>query len=246
MALILDYVLGHGETHGSFSELRIRTDGRLLNTQISEIAAAHAGVDQTWILHGNGAEGLEREVQRNVDFLLGVRHDRLRVVPSWMVDGECDPQAFVEMWAGRLRDPWIGVGQLPPQGDGVWFRRSDHDHFEATRMANERLQAVADQLGLAHHSSAEDEPRRCPGVFSTPTVAWDGDITLCPWDLRVENKVGEVTSDRLSRVWLEDPGVQSLRQSVRGRGVPGTDLCRDCHFVYSPNYRQASQEELKR
>jgi len=143
----------------------------------------------------------------------------------------------MEPWLPRLRSPWVAAGVLPGEGDGIWFRRSDHDHFQANSAARTRLAEVAAALGIPAETGEERGPRQCPGVHATPTVSWDGDITLCPWDVRVENKVGEVTSDRLSRVWREDETLAALRRSTRGRGVPDRDLCRDCHQPYSPNYR---------
>lgn len=71
----------------------------------------------------------------------------------------------------------------------------------------------------------------------TPVVSWDGKLTLCTWDTGLDNRVGEVTSDRLSRVWREDAGLDACRREARGKGVPGLAKCRDCHFVYSPNHR---------
>ena len=236
-AQVLDWVLDHGRRHQVFSVLQIRTDGRLLGEEVAEVAAAHKEIDQTWVLHGNGVGEWQEGVLRNVEHLLSIRGDRLRMVPSWVVEGSVDAQGFSDTWLPRLRSPWVAAGVLPPEGDGVWFRRSDHDHFQATAEARARLVGVAEDLGIPVDAGEEQGPRHCPGVHATPTVSWDGDITLCPWDVRVENKVGEVTSDRLSRVWQKDETLEALRRGTRGRGVPDRDLCRDCHQPYSPNYR---------
>ena len=150
----------------------------------------------------------------------------------------------IETWEPRLRQPWRVAGRLPEEGDGIWFRRTDHDHFQANQEARRRLEDVAEVLGLVADSGDESLPRACPGAEATPVVSWDGKVTLCPWDRGLSNKVGEVTSDRLSRIWTDEPAVLEARREARSKGVPAGDLCRDCHFVYSPNYRRARPEEF--
>jgi hypothetical protein len=235
VVLVLQDVLGAVE-RGVFREMRIRTDGRLLNTQIADVTAGF-DVPQTWILQGNAAEAWEEQVLRNMDYFLTVRNVQQRVVASWRVDEAVDPHAFVETWEGRLSNPWMQAGTTAPTGDGILFTRSDHDHFQATKEARERLEEVAEVLDIKCDSGAETSPRRCPGAQATPVVSWDGKLTMCPWDHTLANRVGEVTSDSLSRIWREDKQLQGIRREVKGKGVPGLELCRDCHFVYSPNYR---------
>lgn len=222
---------------GTFAELRIATDGRLFNSQIAD-RVAEFNVPQTWIFEGHAAEMVEETVLRNWDYWLGVRGENHRMVARWRVDESWDPHSFVETWESRLRTPWIRAGSSAAQGDGILFARSDHDHFQATLEARTRLEEVAEILGIPCDSGIETAPRRCPGAESTPVVSWDGKVTLCPWDHALSNRVGAVTDDQLSRIWRSDPHVAALRRDVRGKGVPGKDLCRDCHFVYSPNYKR--------
>ena len=235
VVLVLQDVLGAVE-RGIFGSLRITTDGRLLNTQIAEVAAQFQ-VPQTWRIHGNAAETHEADVLRNVDYFLSVRNAHQRVIATWRVDEAFDPHAFVETWQNRLESPWIQAGVGQPAGDGILFRRSDHDHFQATKDARDRLEEVAEVLEVPCDSGRETAPRRCPGANATPVVSWDGKLTLCPWDHTLMNRVGEITSDSLSRIWREDPQLKNIRREANGKGVPGLELCRDCHFVYSPEYK---------
>ncbi len=242
MARVLRYVLESIREHGVFERLRIRTDGRLLSEDITDIAAAYPEVPQSWILHGNGAEACEDSVLSHVDHFLGRRGPATRFLASWVVEDELDPHYFVEMWGSRLRDPPLAVGREPPTGDAVWFRRTDHEHFQATAEARRRLRELAEVLDVRPDEGVEDTPRRCPGPVSTPTVSWDAKLVLCPRDTELRNRVGEVDKDSLARIWLGD--VERYRRSVRGVGVPSCELCRDCHFPWSPNYHQATPEEL--
>jgi hypothetical protein len=235
VVLVLQDVLAAVE-RGVFGSLRITTDGRLLNTQIAEVSAQFQ-VPQTWRIHGNAAVSHEANVLRNVDYFLSVRNAHQRVVATWRVDEALDPHAFVETWKSRLSTPWIQAGVGQPDGDGILFRRSDHDHFQATKDARDRLEEVAEILETACDSGRETAPRRCPGANATPVISWDGKLTLCPWDHTLMNRVGEITSDSLSRIWREDPHLKAIRREAKAKGVPGLELCRDCHFVYSPEYR---------
>ena len=233
IVLVLQDVLAAVE-RGVFREMRIDTDGLLLNTQIADVCAGF-DVPQTWVLHGHAAEMQEDNVLRNMDYFLSVRNRRQRVVASWRVDEAIDPYAFVETWQDRLSTPWVHAGSVRKEGDGIWFRRSDHDHFQATKTARERLEEVAEILDIECDSGEETRARRCNAPHATPVISWDGKVTLCTWDHQMSNRIGEVTSDSLSRIWTEDMGLKAIRREVKGKGVPGRELCRDCHFVYSPN-----------
>jgi len=235
---VLRYLLEAWERDPVFARLRVETDGRLLNTEMADVASFHGLVPQTWVIRGEAIEPHQDAVLRNVDYLLAVRKPALRVVPSWTVSEEWDPHAFVETWEPRLSHPWILAGRLPAEGDGLWFRRTDHEHFQANALARQRLEEVAEVLSIPCDSGDESRPRRCPGAARTPVVSWDGKVTLCPRDRGLANKVGEVTSDRLSRIWTEEPAVLQARHEASTRGVPARELCRDCHFVYSPNYQR--------
>lgn len=245
--VVLRYLLQQIRDEGVAESLTVRTDGRLLHEGLVDILAEFPEVPQTWIIHGNGVDPWEDEILRNLDPLLARRGRALRVVASWVVLEDMDPYRFVETWQPRLRAPWLAAGRLPDAGDGLWFRRSDHEHFQATAEARRRLRDVAEILDIRDVDVGEETgPPRCPGPFSTPVVSWDGKLTLCPRDVGLRNRVGEVTSDRLSRLWLADEHLKRQRDCARGKGVPGLPLCADCHFVWSPNYRVATDGERTR
>ncbi len=66
-------------------------------------------------------------------------------------------------------------------------------------------------------------------------MSWDGKLTLCPWDRRLENTIGAVTHGRLSELWRGEERL-AIARSCQGRGVPERDLCRDCPSPWSPNH----------
>ena len=240
---VLRYLFERMDEDGAFHRLRITTDGRLLNTEIADVASFFGHIPQTWVIRGNSVDPWEEQVLRNVDYFLHVRKPAQEVVASWIVHEALDPHRFVETWSSRLQSPWIAVGRPRPRGDGIWFSRTDHDHFQANADARARLTELAEVLDVVAEPGAESAPRRCPGPFATPTVSGDGKVTLCPRERQLRNRVGEATSDSLARLWTQEPAVVALRRDAQGKGVPGGDICRDCHFMYSPNYRQATPED---
>jgi len=230
--LVLEDILQAMVERELFGELRIVTDGRLLNTQIADVASRY-DVNQTWILHGNGVGECESEVLRNFDYLLSVRHEKIAVVASWLVDEMIDLHAFVERWTDRLRSPPIVIGRPPQSGDAIWFQRSDHDHFIGTKKANERLAELAEIFDVNLESMEEQASTKCLGPEKSPTISWDGKVTMCRWDRELRNRVGSVTDGKLSQIWSS--GVEVHRRDSRGKGRPSNDLCRDCHYIHSPN-----------
>jgi radical SAM protein with 4Fe4S-binding SPASM domain len=230
--LILEDVLQAMAEKSLFTELRIVTDGRLLNTQIADVASKY-DVPQTWVLHGNGVGECQEQVVRNFDYLLSVRHEKIGVVASWLLDEMIDPFGFIELWTERLKSPTIAIGRAPKSGDAIWFRRSDHDHFIGTKEANERLTELAEILDTPLESLEERASTRCFAPENSPTVSWDGKVTMCRWDREMKNQVGSVTDGKLSQIWSS--GVEVHRRDAKGKGRPSNDLCRDCHYIHSPN-----------
>lgn len=231
---VLRAVLTAIRDHGTFEQLRVRTDGRLLHAGVVDVVAEFPEIPQLWIVHGNGAGVVEDQVVRNVTALANARGPATRVVASWVVDEELDPFYFVDLWTPVLRDPAVVVGRLPAAGDALWFRRTDHDHFQQTAAARARLQELAEVLDVPCEPGLEDLPRRCKAAAATPTVSWDGKVVLCRWDTQLTNRVGEITSDPMSAIWA-DPVLQGHRRTAKGKGVPGLPKCTDCHYPYSPN-----------
>ena len=233
---VLREVLSAISDHGVFERLIVETDGRLLGPRIASIIREFGEIPQIWILNGNAMGQEEERARENWLHLAQTRGPATQLLMAWTVVEDMDPFSWSEPWQERFPGLPIAVGPMPTAGDSIWFRRSDHDHFQATAQARERLEEVAEVLDLPCESGREDSPRRCPGVFATPTVSWDGKVVLCPWDISLKNRMGEVTSGALSEIWLEDQQVLAQRRHAKVAGVPSLEACRDCHYPYSPNY----------
>lgn len=212
---ILDFLLAE-QADGRFERLRIETDG----TFLTEAVAARGPIEWIVDLDPGGGAGVG---------LLAERAERL-ILKVTAAEG-VDPA----VWLARY--PWAtpAAGRLPTSGDRVlWFARSDHEHFLDNAQARAQLARIAESIGVHAELGEEDRPRRCTAPTRTPTVSWDGKITLCMRDVQLLNRVGEVTSGRLSEVWRSET-LRADRLAVERGGVPARDLCRDCAMPWSPN-----------
>ncbi|MFT5682474.1 MAG: MoaA/NifB/PqqE/SkfB family radical SAM enzyme [Myxococcota bacterium] len=209
---ILDFLLAE-KADGRFERLRIETDGTFLTPSI----ANKPGIE--WVVDLSGA---------SVDLLANAERVVLKVIAADSVD----PAAL----CARFPNFTPAAGRFPTSVARVlWFARSDHDHYLDNAEARTQLARVAAVLGLDAELGEEDRPRRCTAPDRTPTVSWDGKITLCPRDVQLHNRVGEVTSGRLSEVWRSEI-LTADRAAVSRQGVPARDLCRDCSRPWSPNH----------
>lgn len=218
---ILDFLLG-AVAGGLADRLRVETDGRFLTPKLAERAGA--AVAQDWILDWDRGGGA------GLDLLLAARGSGARVVLAASAVPGLDAAAL------HRRYPLPpAIGRLPPTGDALWIRRTDHDHYLKNAEARRLLAEAGRALGVSGELGEEDRPRRCPAPARTPTVSWDGKVVLCPRDTALQNRLGEVTGGgRLSALW-RSADWESDRRAAAATGTPDRALCRGCGWVWSPN-----------
>jgi radical SAM protein with 4Fe4S-binding SPASM domain len=73
----------------------------------------------------------------------------------------------------------------------------------------------------------------CDHVDHTVTVAWNGDLLACCYDLTHQMVLGNVTQDELEDVW-NGRRYLDLRARIGGGDLPL--LCRNCNVVRTPVY----------
>lgn len=199
--------------------LRIETGGRYLSDDVLDRLD---GAPVDWILDLD--QGDEAAIAR-------LRGRGQRLILQVLAREDLDATAL------RARFPWAqpAAGRLPEgDGDWLWIKRADHDHYLKNTEARAHLSAAAAALGVAADLGEESQPRRCRAPWRSPVVSWDGKVTLCPRDVLLDSRVGEVTNGgRLSDIWRA--GLEADRAHADSRGVPDRALCRDCALPWSPN-----------
>jgi hypothetical protein len=204
--------------------LLIETDGRFLSERLLQLAAHPA--PQTWVLDADRG-GWDAALVAYAA-LVANRHDQVVVQIATSATADQDLELLSSCGLP------VAAGRRPRHRDAVWVRRTDHDHFQANQSARENLARVADALGLDVDLGEEDRPRRCSAPDRSPTISWDGKVTLCPWDPGLDNVVGDVVASTFSAAWTSSD-VEADRRASRERGVPDRSRCRDCAMPWSPN-----------
>lgn len=273
--LVQRYLLEQMREQGVFGELRIETFATLLNTEYVDISMAETTVPQTWSIvidSGNQAGYLQvngKDVYQNVidrlSYLLAMkaRHkaDHVRIVLVFTALPENVSQAleFKTFWQKKFRDegltpPAVQVGTIPDvvagtlSPDLLLYRRKDNDTFLDQMRSTEALKQVASALGISDVVLDRDQGRlpRCAAPFKTPTITWDGKVTVCDQDRFLKLKVGEVTTENLVEVWWKKETSRELRRAVQRGELHQRTPCRDCRQPFSPNAPTLSDEELQR
>lgn len=77
----------------------------------------------------------------------------------------------------------------------------------------------------------DDEPSNyCDQIVNTLKIRWNGDVTVCCYDLTSKYVVGNIYNDNLSTIWNNEKYVK-IRESIDNYKF--FDLCKDCIAVSS-------------
>lgn len=70
----------------------------------------------------------------------------------------------------------------------------------------------------------------CAGLWNTPMVHVDGDVTTCCLDEHLENKIGNLRQNSLAQLWHGDTMNQWRMAHVEGRFEDSGPLCTRCNW----------------
>ena len=77
----------------------------------------------------------------------------------------------------------------------------------------------------------------CAGLWNTPMVQVNGDVTTCCLDEHLENKVGNIKEKSLGAIWFGETMQRWRLAHVEGRFAESGPLCTRC------NWRSAGSAE---
>ncbi len=173
--------------------LCVETDGRFLDERIAQLAAHPA--PQVWRL--DATRGGSELVALARQALQIHRHDSVAIQTVFTVDDN-----FLIEDVTKIGLP-IHVGRRPGSADSVWVRRPHYDQFQADQAAHAALKHVADSLGLAMENMELPSMLRASGGRPSPTISWDGKVTVRAWDHGLEHVVGDVVHGLFSSAWSD-------------------------------------------
>ena len=76
----------------------------------------------------------------------------------------------------------------------------------------------------------------CAGLWNTPMVHVDGDVTTCCLDEHLVNKLGNLTETPLSELWSGDTIHAWRVAQIEGRFEDSGPLCTSCNWRSAGSY----------
>ncbi len=78
---------------------------------------------------------------------------------------------------------------------------------------------------------ARAEPRPpCAGLWDTPMIQVNGDVTTCCLDEHLENKVGNINEKPLSEIWTGETMERWRQAHIDGRFAASGPYCTRCNW----------------
>lgn len=255
---------------GVFGRVELHTNATHLGRDRIRIALNQSPIPQTWHLSLDAAtrgtyaavKGRDcfDEVEANVLLFLDERN---RSGACWprpvfqFIVGENNAEevpAFRKRWETACRDRGIAfrtVAQAVPSGDDaiVFFRQLDAPTPALQASAN---QVFRDAMAGAHLPLANDKrtppavvpgPGVCACFWKSPVIGWDGRVTTCTRDNRLENVLGSVAETAFSTLWWGSEMRESRRRVAAGN-YAGLPACHGCYIPQSANYSGITPSEI--
>lgn len=218
---ILRYLL-HEAVGTVADRLIVETDGRFLTDELLDLL--RQPVPQTWRLD------LDRGDPSAWTQICGAAAGEVAVQAVVTADAH----TRVAPWMQRLQltDAVVGPAPAPTADRVLWVRGHNRDHYLAAAEARSALEAAAQVLGVPAPSLPVRV--RCAAPATTPTISWDGTVTLCPADVQLDNAIGEVTPGSLAELWRGEARAAACA-ATESRGRPDRARCRDCGWPHGHN-----------
>ncbi|MBM4365492.1 MAG: radical SAM protein [Deltaproteobacteria bacterium] len=256
---------------GAFARVELHTNATHLGRDRVRIALNASPVPQTWHLSLDAAsrdtyariKGRDsfEEVEANV---LAFLDEKVRSGAPWprpvfqmILSGNNAPEAgaFRSRWTAACRDRGIAVrvaAQHVPSGTDavVFFRQLDAPTPEAQAGANRDYREAVSRLGLAlpREDRTPRQVDRGPGIcacfWKSPVVSWDGNVTTCTRDNRLQNVLGNVHEQPFSEIWFGGQ-MRATRHRVATGNYEKLPACHGCYIPRSANYTDITPAEIR-
>ena len=93
-------------------------------------------------------------------------------------------------------------------------------------------------------SSSEKRPP-CAGLWTTPMVQVNGDVTTCCLDEHLVNRIGNLTQQSLAEIWNSEQMNQWRLAQMEGRFEDSGPLCTRCNWRSAGGYSKEDAERWK-
>lgn len=265
------YQLALRSAPGLFDAIEIHTNATHLGRDRVRIALNASPVRQTWHFsldavsaatyrRVKGRDELEN-VTANLDAFLDARATTGARWPRPIFQFIVGPNNVSEVAEFRAR--WQGAcdkrgmsfrvaAQNVPAGDDaiIFFRQLDAPSVGEQEAANQVFREEMGRQGLALPRPAATPAAVSPGpgicgcFWKSPVIGWDGRVTTCTRDNRLENTIGNVHARPFSEIWWGEGMANHRRNVARGHYVK-LPACDGCFIPRSANYSDISSDEIR-
>lgn len=258
--------------HGTFGRVEVHTNATHLTEDRVRLALNAAPVPQTWHLtldadtsetyrHLKGREGFEAVVANVEAFLeakarTGARWPR-PVLQYILCDRNAhEAPAFRARWEGVMRRyglSCITAAQEVPAGEDpvLFYRQLDAPTPEEQVRQNRVYRDVLSRMGVLlpreERSTATLPPGNgavCGCFWKSPVVGWDGRLTTCTRDNRLENALGNLHDSSFAELWWGEE-MRGRRGRVARADYAGLAPCTSCFIPRSANYSGVTPAEVE-
>lgn len=257
--------------YGIFSTIEVHTNSILLDAgkrrvflnELSVPQKIHCTIDavrsETYkMIKGRDAlEGIVQNVESLILEKARLRVKNPRIVLQYIVGSNNvdEAQEFMEHWLGVARDAgvpfFVSAGQIPNSSeDGIFFRQLDCPTEEEQHYEGRVFIDAMNQMNVPfpqHQPDLEQKPglQPCSGFWKSPTIDWQGNLTMCTRDNTLENSLGNILHSSFSKLWWGEKQ-RVNRKRVANADYGGLSLCQDCFVPHSCNHSDISADEIDR
>ena len=259
------------QQHGSFNKVEVHTNATHLDARRIRGALNASPVPQVWHFSLDAAsqetytpiKGKDRfdRVQANVaDFIVAraqLAAPYPRPVFQFIVGSNNvhEVGAFRAHWEGVCKQAGVPVRaaaqHVPPGTDAVvFFRQLDCPTAEMQARENAVFRQAMEEQGLplprqdkAPVQVAAKNLSPCSGYWKSPVIGWDGKLTVCTRDNRLENSVGTLAESSFGELWYGEK-LQERRERVAQGDYSLTPLCTTCFIPKSSNHSDINADEI--
>ncbi|MGM0608832.1 MAG: radical SAM protein [Candidatus Muiribacteriota bacterium] len=198
----------------------------------------------------------------------GINYPKITVAIIVMEENYQEVASFVEFWKNIFRDNnldyFVTYDWPCLEKDAIYIRRLDcENQNEAEKMHYNKVK----ELGLISETkecqdkeeTADDEVheriintdsvlirenldyyirRPCPALWKTPIIKWNGDVTVCCFDIDMQLKTGNINNKNLSQLWNSELIKKWRLFHIRGDFYK-IKRCAKCHNINSPVMKNA-------
>ena len=252
-----------------FSKIELHTNGIRLNEQSRKGLINSASVHQ--VIHFSldaarantyqkikGRDRLPQAVTNARAFVvekkaLGARWPRPVIQFILGRNNQDEADLFLDEWLSFFKDRelnvQIGLGAVPNGEDPViFFRQLDAPTARLQELENACFRAFAARHGLELPKKqaliTAENLQPCSGFWKSPTIDWQGNVTVCTRDNELHNSIGNLNDRAFSELWWSDE-MMKRRKRVSEGNYEEHPLCQTCFIPKSLNHTDISDDEIQ-